>query len=324
MPAHPPRPSRRGADVPLAPGMMAWRPRPAGSARRTRGPSPLPPAAAYPGAPPRIPHELTPGNPGPACKTCHERGGYSQRFAAYVPVTPHPEEAPVCNVTWARTSSWESRPPRGPERLLPQCHGPSGGPPRAHARDLAHDGLAPGAADGARPRPLPHSAQTQAGRIASPATPGLPRSLRSGPHPERTNCRQCHVALDPEAEPFTRPRAGRRGPAPGARDEPGTEGLSLRVPLVGAWLDLRLRERAGAGGTSPRRERPRRRSLRGGAPAPRPEPAPGDGTAAPVDRWTGPGGAVRGRTAQRGTGAGHSRTVRHHHPADRTARAQRP
>ena len=56
---------------------------------------------SYPGAPPRIPHGLTPEEfRTGACKTCHERGGYSSRFAAYVPVTPHPELGPClqCHV----------------------------------------------------------------------------------------------------------------------------------------------------------------------------------------------------------------------------------
>ena len=56
---------------------------------------------AYPGAPPRIPHGLTPEEfRTGACKTCHERGGYSSRFAAYVPVTPHPDMGPClqCHV----------------------------------------------------------------------------------------------------------------------------------------------------------------------------------------------------------------------------------
>ena len=51
---------------------------------------------AYPGAPPRIPHAVTPEEfRTDACRTCHERGGFSKRFDAYVPVTPHPERG-VC------------------------------------------------------------------------------------------------------------------------------------------------------------------------------------------------------------------------------------
>ena len=47
---------------------------------------------SYPGAPPRVPHGLTPNEfRTGGCTTCHERGGFSQRFGAYVPVTPHPE-----------------------------------------------------------------------------------------------------------------------------------------------------------------------------------------------------------------------------------------
>jgi len=51
---------------------------------------------AFPGAPPRIPHALGPEEFRTAsCRTCHQRGGYSVRFGAYVPVTPHPERG-IC------------------------------------------------------------------------------------------------------------------------------------------------------------------------------------------------------------------------------------
>ena len=49
---------------------------------------------AFPGAPPRVPHEVTADEERrPTCLACHARGGFAPRFGAYTPVTPHPEQA---------------------------------------------------------------------------------------------------------------------------------------------------------------------------------------------------------------------------------------
>ena len=83
---------------------------------------------AYPGAPPRIPHGLTYEElRTTSCNTCHERGGYVDRFAAYVPVTPHPEyrNCLQCHVpedVVVRTA----RPAPGRNSPCLQCHVPGG------------------------------------------------------------------------------------------------------------------------------------------------------------------------------------------------------
>ena len=118
---------------------------------------------AFPGAPPRIPHALTPEEfRTDACKTCHERGGFSQRFDAYVPVTPHPERG-ICLQCHAGEDSLMgvAIPIANPNAQVSAVPRSERRPPSGRClTDLAHDGLATGAADDARPRPSPDSAQS--------------------------------------------------------------------------------------------------------------------------------------------------------------------
>lgn len=164
---------------------------------------------AYPGAPPRIPHELTPDEfRTGACLTCHERGGYSRRFAAYVPVTPHSGNGPClqCHVGAdegmavsldSQDSNWRCH----------QCHG-AGGRPRADAdasldwRTTAWPQLAP-RAPGHTPPTIPHDLQSRGNCLACHAGPAAAAEVRTT-HPEWANCRQCHLVPDPEAGVFTR------------------------------------------------------------------------------------------------------------------------
>jgi RNA polymerase sigma factor (sigma-70 family) len=87
---------------------------------------------AFPGAPPRIPHGLTPkefqtGD----CNTCHQRGGYSQRFGAYVPITPHPDMGACLQ--------WKRHRVREHESLAPDHESDRPGPlEHVHRRDLRH------------------------------------------------------------------------------------------------------------------------------------------------------------------------------------------
>ena len=139
---------------------------------------------AYPGAPPRIPHVLSPEEfKTGSCRTCHQRGGYSQRFGAYVPVTPHPERG-ICLQCHAGEDSLMGVdvPIDNPKARCPLCHGPSGGRPRADASLTWPTSLWPSprsAGAGSRPATDP----------AHPAVPGeLPGlpfgSLRGGRDPD--------------------------------------------------------------------------------------------------------------------------------------------
>jgi cytochrome c-type protein NapB len=163
---------------------------------------------AFPGAPPRIPHALGPEEFRSAgCRTCHQRGGYSARFAAYVPVTPHPERG-ICLQCHAGEDSLMGVevPVDNPKARCPQCHGPSGGRPRADASltwpTSVWPLLPPRMADGAPP-PIPHDLQFRENCLVCHSGPSAVAEIRMN-HPPWPSCRQCHAALDPDAGNFTR------------------------------------------------------------------------------------------------------------------------
>jgi hypothetical protein len=163
---------------------------------------------AYAGAPPRIPHGLTPSEfQHGGCNTCHERGGYSQRFGAYVPVTPHPEMGAClqCHVGDA-TLMAIALPSTDPSDRCLQCHAP--GAMRWRESTLDWRGLAPPAVarsmPGDPPPPIPHDLDLRGNCLACHAAPGAVVELRT-PHPERANCRQCHLTTGAPAEGYTRP-----------------------------------------------------------------------------------------------------------------------
>jgi cytochrome c-type protein NapB len=164
---------------------------------------------AYPGAPPRIPHGLTPDEyRNEDCKTCHERGGYSERFAAYVPLTPHPEMGLClqCHVGDDQIIGISS-PSSDPNSRCRSCHTPAG-PPRTDL-NAALDWKAAWptqprrTADGSPPT-IPHDLESRGNCLACHAGPAAVAEIRTR-HPEWINCRQCHLALDQGATEFTRP-----------------------------------------------------------------------------------------------------------------------
>ncbi len=148
---------------------------------------------AYPGAPPRISHTLDPDEfMGTQCNQCHQRGGFTQRFEAYAPVTPHPEmiNCLQCHAVQNTTSlfqptDWRSAP-------WPQ--------------------LGTRAMDGS-PLVMPHGLQMRTNCLACHGGPSAVPELRTT-HPERINCRQCHVPSlvdTDESAVFTRPLDRVRG-----------------------------------------------------------------------------------------------------------------
>jgi cytochrome c-type protein NapB len=165
---------------------------------------------AYPGAPPRIPHGLSPDEYRTGgCKTCHEHGGYSERFAAYVPLTAHPERGTClqCHVGDDGVTG-TSLPSSDPNSRCALCHG-SGGAPRAYAnttlnwRTTAWPELQR-RTPGQNPPPIPHGLQSRGNCLPCHAGPAAVAEIRTA-HPEWANCRQCHVTPDLEAKEFTRP-----------------------------------------------------------------------------------------------------------------------
>lgn len=159
---------------------------------------------AYAGAPPRIPHGLTPlefrtGG----CKTCHERGGYSLRFGAYVPVTPHPEMGAClqCHVGDAKLMAI-GLPSTEPSDRCRQCHAPGA---MRWREESDWKGLAPpspvrNALAGAPPV-IPHDLELRGNCLSCHSAPAGVVGLRT-PHPERANCRQCHLTTSATVREF--------------------------------------------------------------------------------------------------------------------------
>lgn len=171
---------------------------------------------AYPGAPPRIPHGLTPGEfQTGGCKTCHERGGFSQRFGAYVPVTPHPEMGAClqCHVGDAKLMAI-ALPGLDPSARCAQCHTP--GATRWTDSSLDWTPLAwprlTQVTVGQAPPPLPHTLVMRGNCLACHAAPAGVAEIRTS-HPERANCLQCHVAAS-SVDLFARPGRAAAGVTP--------------------------------------------------------------------------------------------------------------
>ena len=129
---------------------------------------------AYPGAPPKIPHEVQPDMAGGNnCLTCHDNGGYVAKLSAYTPVTPHPgmENCRQCHV------------PETTETLFQETDWKTFDPPEI-GRSALHGS----------PPPIPHSLQLRENCLACHGGAAAVREIRSS-HPERINCRQCHVYM---------------------------------------------------------------------------------------------------------------------------------
>jgi cytochrome c-type protein NapB len=174
---------------------------------------------AYPGAPPRIPHGLTPGEfQTGGCKTCHERGGFSQRFGAYVPVTPHPEMG-ACLQCHVGDAALMAIPLPGidPSARCRQCHASGGAMGWTDSsidwKSQAWPQLTP-TIRGGNPPPIPHTLELRSNCLSCHAAPAGVAEIRTT-HPERANCRQCHLAVATRADAFVRPArrpaAGREG-----------------------------------------------------------------------------------------------------------------
>ena len=133
---------------------------------------------AFHGAPPSIPHpivnELTMGDK--SCLKCHENGGYVAKFKAFTPVVPHPEKVNCrqCHV------------PQKTKGLFKATNGK--GFPTPSINNEAFVG---------GPPVIPHQIQLHENCLACHAGPSAPIEIRVL-HPERSNCRQCHVLNNKE------------------------------------------------------------------------------------------------------------------------------
>jgi cytochrome c-type protein NapB len=129
----------------------------------------------YPGSPPQIPHEVDLSFSGSEtdCLSCHGKGGYSTEFAAYAPVTPHPEN----------TLCYQCHAPIETEALFAETQWKSIQPPRLGQSFLSSS-----------PPPVPHSLQLRENCVACHTGPGAVVEIRVS-HASRGDCRQCHATV---------------------------------------------------------------------------------------------------------------------------------
>jgi nitrate reductase (cytochrome), electron transfer subunit len=203
----------------LRPGDLAAsitaEPRP-GAARRTL--AGFRSLRAFPGAPPRIPHSVTAEEfRTMTCNSCHEAGGYSRRFSAYAPVTPHPEYRNCLQCHAADAGAVEMALPAGAAALrsgagasvsaFATLDWQTSDWPRTDQRAM----------DGSPPV-IPHDLHLRGNCLACHAGPSAVAEIRTT-HPDRANCRQCHVPAYPTEDHgiFERPVAGTANSAGGAR-----------------------------------------------------------------------------------------------------------
>lgn len=134
---------------------------------------------AYHGAPPSIPHPV--GNDGiiggNSCLKCHQNGGFVDAFKAYAPVTPHPEmiNCKQCHVSQNTTSLFK----------------------QTNFRSIMVPEVGSNNALNGSPPIIPHQLQLRENCLACHAGPSAPKEIRVS-HPERVNCRQCHVLNNKE------------------------------------------------------------------------------------------------------------------------------
>lgn len=173
---------------------------------------------AYPGAPPRIPHGFT-GDEfrTGTCNTCHERGGFSPRFGAYAPVTPHPDMPACLQCHVGRDEvTGVSLPDLDPNTVCRQCHAPGATARWMEAsvdwRPLAWTTPAPRSALAGAPS-IPHELFFRGNCLACHSGPAAVAEIRTA-HPEWGNCRQCHAAPEPGVAEYVRVPA----PAPDAEE----------------------------------------------------------------------------------------------------------
>ncbi|WP_239763441.1 nitrate reductase cytochrome c-type subunit [Tenacibaculum finnmarkense] len=134
---------------------------------------------AYHGAPPSIPHPTDENQNigGNSCLKCHENGGFVSKFNAYTPVTPHPElvNCKQCHVAQKSKKLFKNG-------NFAKVHAPKVGNNNALITS---------------PPAIPHQTQLRENCLACHAGPSAPKEIRVS-HPERVNCRQCHVPNNKE------------------------------------------------------------------------------------------------------------------------------
>ncbi|MGB0896631.1 MAG: nitrate reductase cytochrome c-type subunit [Flavobacteriaceae bacterium] len=134
---------------------------------------------AYHGAPPSIPHPVEDERNmgGNSCLKCHHNGGFVTKYDAYAPVTPHPDlvNCRQCHVPQVTETLFKPT-------VFEKVPAPKAGINNALAGS---------------PPVIPHQIQMRENCLSCHAGPGAPKEIRVS-HPERVNCRQCHVPNNKE------------------------------------------------------------------------------------------------------------------------------
>ncbi len=115
---------------------------------------------------------------GNVCLQCHQNGGFVEKFNAYAPVTPHPQmvNCKQCHVEKQTQSNFkETNFYKKPAPAVGVNNALLGSPPV-----------------------IPHQLQMRENCLSCHAGPSAVKELRVE-HPERINCRQCHV---PKERPY--------------------------------------------------------------------------------------------------------------------------
>jgi cytochrome c-type protein NapB len=128
----------------------------------------------YDGAPPVIPH----GKQGAACVSCHNQEGMAVEGLGFAPPSPHEKTQGLSAIAWCQ-----------------QCHVFSGDSAPRVANDF--EGLRQDLRRGERlhdlaPPVIPHKVFMRENCQACHAGPAAREEIRTD-HPERLQCKQCHV-----------------------------------------------------------------------------------------------------------------------------------
>ncbi|WP_066224163.1 cytochrome C [Formosa haliotis] len=137
---------------------------------------------AFLGAPPTIPHPVANDHSvgGNTCIQCHQDGGFVEKYNAYAPITPHPEmiNCRQCHVEKKTDATFK------PFAFNKET------PPKV--------GVGVNNALIGTPPMIPHQLEMRESCISCHAGPSAPKEIRTT-HPERINCRQCHLPKTNEA-----------------------------------------------------------------------------------------------------------------------------
>jgi len=146
----------------------------------------------YEGAPPWIPHSVSEElDRTQDCAPCHTFGGYNPGIRTYSPRTPHPEYTNCLQCHVPRVTQELFRPT---DWVTPPW------PEYGRERELV-----------GAPPPIPHTLQLRERCLTCHGGGSAAPDIRTT-HPERFNCRQCHLPLGEGEGVFTRPLNGGGSP----------------------------------------------------------------------------------------------------------------